>query len=660
MNKPSTMLPHACILVLCCSLAACKDKDEEPNDTVGLLGTGLFFPYPSVHLMAEDAASVTGWRVSIPAHVLPIAENGTPMPVEKFNRLDGFSPNTPMLVFFENVTIDPDTLPGMTRIGESTAPDSPVQIIDLETGDRLPLLAETDAHPNAVTLGKQTLIVRPQKIMRWAAHYAVVLTTGVRDAAGQAVPVPQNFGALVSGRKIPPSLQPFEEHYAALFARLGELGIDMADVVLAWDFWTGSHAVTHAQLDYIMDKTREALPADPDFLPTYDIVESRYLDSDLDPDINPLIWRHMELTFKMKTFVNAEGVFELDENGMPREQGEDDFILLVHLPPSIHDAAAGTVPVIVFGHGMLGSPHDYLVREGDQLRALEASDRYRAIYAAPEFRGMSVRDQLDAVTAATDFGKFHYITEDLHMGIANFAAVGRMFKTRFRDDPFFLASDGSGSLVDTDRIYYFGISLGGHEGGVATAVSDIFRYSVLQVGGCPWTLMLERSSNWNKYDIIITTWVRDPVDRQMLYAVSQMLWDPVDPCTHCEDLALKSVLLQESVGDAQVPNIATEFWARSMGIPLVQPTDRHPPFMDQVDAPLGPDGSALFMYNGLYYEDCGVAPPDENLPAEDNCAHKIVSRCEAQYQQIEAFFAQGQEGTIIHPADCGPDPCRPQ
>jgi hypothetical protein len=648
MKALSNLLVSTWILATCLAVVSCREKQEEQSDTVGLLGTGLFFPYPSIHLMAEDADSSTGWRVDIPADILPVAENGTPMPVEKFNRLDGFSPATPMLVFFENVTVDPAALPGVAAIGESTAPDSPVQIIDLETGERLPLLAETDAHPNAVSLGRQTLIIRPQKIMRWAAHYAVVLTTAVRDTAGRTVPVPENFGSLVSGKKIPPSLRPWEEHYAALFGRLGEIGIDMADVVLAWDFWTGSREVTHAQIDYIMEKTREALPADPDFMPQYEIIESRYLDSDLDPDINPLIWRHMELTFKMKTFVNAEGVFELDDSGMPREQGEDDFALLVHIPPSVHDAAAGTVPVIVFGHGMLGSPNDYLVREGDQLHALEASNRYGAIYAAPEFRGMSARDQLDAVTAATDFGKFHYITEDLHM------------ETRFRDDPFFLASDGSGSLVDTDRIYYFGISLGGHEGGVVTALSDVFRYAVLQVGGGPWTLMLERSSNWSKYDIIITTWVRDPVDRQMLYAVSQMLWDPVDPATHWESLARKSVLLQESVGDAQVPNIATEFWARSMGFPLVLPTDRHPAFMDEIDAPTDPGGSALFMYNALYHEDCGAAPPEENLPAEDNCAHQIVSRCEAQYEQIEAFFGAGREGTIIQPPDCGSDPCRPQ
>ena len=246
------------------------------------------------------------------------------------------------------------------------------------------------------------------------------------------------------------------------------------------------------------------------------------------------------------------------------------------------------------------------------------------------------------------------------MGIANFAAVGRMFKTKFIEADFLATADGSGSLVDTDRIYYMGISLGGHQGGVTVALSDVFQYGILQVGGCPWTTMLERSSNWLQYTVIINSWVRDPLDRQMLYSVSQMFWDPVDPATHYEALRDKSILMQESIGDAQVPNIATEFWARSVGIPLVQPSPTHPPFLEEVEAPLGPDGSALFMYDGMYYTECGEMPPETNLPAEDNCAHSAIRKSEAHHQQVEAFFEKDNEGTIIHPPDCGDDPCRPR
>jgi hypothetical protein len=653
--------PACTIAALLLLLApACKDDAAGlPEDTVGLTGQGLFFPYPNMHLMQPDSSSSTGWRVHIPVEVVPLAEDGDPMPVERFNRLDGFSPATPCLVFFENVEIDPASLPGRTDVAGSVLPESPVQIIDLETGERHPLMAELDAHEQALSSKRRGLVIRPMKVFKWARRYAVVLTKNLRDSSGLPLSRPENFASLVRGRNIPPGLVDWQDHYDALFGRLEEIGILMDDVVLAWDFRTGSAEVAHAQLDVVLEGTRASLPADPDFEPSFSVIESRYLDSDLDPDVDPTIWRHVELTYTMTTFVKEDGTFELDENMMPLPQGEDEFLLIVHVPPSVHDAAPGTVPVLILGHGLLGMPHDYLKREGDSAGAHYAADRYGMIFAAPEWRGLSYRDEADAATAATDFAKFPAVTDDLHMGVAAFLAAARMFRTRFVEAPFLMTADGSGSLVDPDRIYYMGISLGGHQGGVVTALSDVIRYAILQVGGCPWTTMLERSSNWSKYNVIITTWVRDPLERQMLYALSQMFWDPVDPATHIEGLMEKSVLLQEALGDAQVPNMSTELWARSMGIPLVQPSTTHPPFLEEASAPLGPGSSGLFQYDPMSWPDCGAWPVEANLPAEDNCAHGSIRRWEGHHQQFEAFFQEGAEGTIIHPPECGEEPCRP-
>jgi hypothetical protein len=150
------------------------------------------------------------------------------------------------------------------------------------------------------------------------------------------------------------------------------------------------------------------------------------------------------------------------------------------------------------------------------------------------------------------------------------------------------------------------------------------------------------------------------VERQMMYAVTQMFWDPVDPAPYFEHLREKSILLQESVGDAQVPNVSTEFWARSVGLPLVVPSNRVPPFVDEVDAPLGPGASALFIYDAMVHASCGEMPPEANLPPEDNCAHGIIRKTEAHMQQVEAFLADGAEGTIIHPPACGGVACTPE
>lgn len=643
--------------LLVAALATCKG---EGTGGPGLMGSTIFFPYPSIHLMQEDSTSVTGWRVRIPPDVLPVSEGGTPMLVERFDRLDGFSVGTPLLVHFEGVEIDDATIPTQSRIAESVEESSSVQIVNLETGERHPLMAEVDAQPQAIEAGKRPLIIRPMQVLDWASHYGVVLTKDMLDTDGEPVESPPSFRTLVRGRGIPEKLEEYKDHYDGLFERLEEIGFDMQEVVLAWDFWTGSREVTLAQMHHILEGTRADIPSDPGFVPDYIFHETRYRDSDVDTDVDPLIWRHAELDFSMVTYVDESGTFVLDGDGMPTPQGRDDFRLIIHLPPSVHDATAGTVPVMVFGHGLLGLPRDYLTLGRDTLGAHEASNRYGMIYAAAEWRGLSFRDELDAVKAAMDFGKFQLVTDDLHMGIANFLAVARMFEGGFADEYFLQAVDGSGSLVDRDRIFYHGISLGGHQGGVSVALSEVFDFGVLQVGGAVWSTMLERSHDWHPYEIIMYPVMPDPLERQMVFAVMQMYWDPVDPVTHYDSLRDKSILLQESVGDAEVPNIATEFWARSIGIPLLRPTPTHPPFIDEADGPLGPGSSALVIYDGITTRDgCGPMPPEANIPAEDNCAHSAIRRSEAYHEQMEAFFEEGAEGTIIHPPSCGSDPCLP-
>lgn len=662
--KWDTIAGNTCLVLVFAALfstAACKDETQDNGDQgPGLLGTTLFFPFPSVHLMRQDPDSATEWRLNIPADLLPIAEEGTPIDVARFNRLDGFSPATPIHVYFEGIDIDEQSVPGQAEIADSVDPGCSVQVIDYETGERYPLLVDLDAQEAAIEQHKRSLIIRPMKILKWAHRYAVVLTKDLKTVSGDSVPVPPKFAALVKGRSVPDDLADYKEHYAALFEKLESFGLDMDDVVLAWDFWTGSREVTLSQLYHIMEGTREDLPADPDFEPEYDVMESRNMDSDIHEDVPENIWRHVELTFNMRTYVREDGTFELDENNMPKPQGKDDFTLIIHVPPSVHDAPAGSVPILVLGHGLLSMPHDYLVMDGDPLDAMYASDRYNMIFAAAEWRGLSYRDDLDAAGAARDFGTFHRITEEMHMGIANFAAVGRLFKTKFIEAPFLRTADHSASLVDTDRIFYMGFSMGSHNGAVAVALSDVIQYSIHQVGGSPWATMLERTSNWVQYAVILNSWVRDPLDRQMLYTISQMYWDPIDPATHFEALAEKTILVQGAVGDAQVPNISTEFWARSMGLPLVQPAPTNPPFIEKVDAPVGPGASALYMFDPMYYPECGEMPPEKNIPGEDNCSHALVRRSESHHQQVEAFFAEGSEGTIIHPPVCGDDPCRPR
>ena len=68
--------------------------------------------------------------------------------------------------------------------------------------------------------------------------------------------------------------------------------------------------------------------------------------------------------------------------------------------------------------------------------------------------------------------------------------------------------------------------------------------------------------------------VPEPADRQLMYSVSQLWWDPVDPATYAAELTELPMLYQYSLGDEQVPNLTTEALARSIELPLLTPEDQ--------------------------------------------------------------------------------------
>jgi hypothetical protein len=316
----------------------------------------------------------------------------------------------------------------------------------------------------------------------------------------------------------------------------------------------------------------------------------------------------------------------------------------------VHEAPAGTVPVVVFGHGIFASPHSYLGKDDDPESVLALADRLGAIMIGTKWRGLTTDDMPAGIEVANDFGKFSLITDKLMQGVGNTAGLAQLLHTRFVDVPFLQSLDGNGSLVDPDRIYYMGISLGGIEGATLMANTDALDHAVLHVPGAVWSTMLERSSNWTLFEGYMSYGVPDPANRQLLYAVSQLMWDPVDPITHAHDLQDRSLLWQQSLGDEQVPNMTLDALIRTVGVPLLEPSVEPVHGVEGAAGPLGPGGAALMQFDPSLGR-----PSDENRPAEVTGAHKYIRHTDEVHAQIEAFFAAGDEGTVIHP--CGGEPC---
>ena len=624
---------------------ACHPGSKDTGDATwgGLLAEDPLLPWPSFHHLADDDGTATGVRLAIPEDLLPVPIDGTALDVARLNRRDGFSPAGTLVVLFPDHEVDPGSLPHQEDPSGSVLSTSTVQIIDLESGEREPLFAEMDAWPDSAGPEERALLIRPLQAMAFGTRHAVVLTTALRQSDGSPLPPPERFAALRDGQDPPPGLEGWVDHYEDLFDRLEGEGIPREDLLLAWDFVVASQDNLTRPLDVVLEGMRDATSEDP----PWEI--SSLQTSEEGAPINGHVWREVKGTFRLPTWVGDDLRFVLDGQGDPTAQGEADAPFTLVVPASLQGAPAGSAPVVVFGHGFLASPDFYLADENDGNDVLALLDRMGAIGVGLPWTGLSTSELIEALGAASDFGRLPIVTDRLTEAVARAEAVPRILHGGFGDASFLQAAAG-GSLVDPARTFWYGISLGSIEGAVVVANSDELHYAVLHVGGSVWSTMLERSCHWHMFETALVPTLPDPVDRQVLYAASQVLWDPADPINYAAALATHSVLSQESMGDDQVPNISTETLARSVGLPILVPAVEAPWGLDIATAPLGPDASALTQYD----PGRGRNIP-WNRPSDVTGAHEVIRLSQEVQDQIVTFLGEGTEGTIIHP--CGDVPC---
>ena len=92
-------------------------------------------------------------------------------------------------------------------------------------------------------------------------------------------------------------------------------------------------------------------------------------------------------------------------------------------------------------------------------------------------------------------------------------------------------------------------------------------------------LLLTRSSDFSTYATILYPAYPNELQRPLLLALIQMLWDRSDPDGYAHHMTTDplpntpahEVLLHEAFGDHQVANVATEIEARTIGASIHQP-----------------------------------------------------------------------------------------
>src|SRR6266478_524425 len=129
-----------------------------------------------------------------------------------------------------------------------------------------------------------------------------------------------------------------------------------------------------------------------------------------------------------------------------------------------------------------------------------------------------------------DLGKFPSLTDRLQQ-----AMLDQLFLARLMIHPAGLVSDpafqdASGNpVIDTSDVFYDGNSQGGIFGGTVMAIAQDITRGVLGVPGMNYSLLLTRSSDFDLYKPFFEPAYTNEMQRPLILAMAQMLWDRSDP-----------------------------------------------------------------------------------------------------------------------------------
>ncbi len=622
---------------------ACGGADDSSDPLLAkqecnpLGGNGCITPWPSNLYAVADSTSNTGMRLDIAEGALPTNLDDIAIDPAPLNKLDGFSAAAPMIMAFEGGVDDSNLVPH-SRFADSLEDSSPTVLVDMSTGERVLHFAELDLR-SPDRIDQQALYIRSAVRLKPSTRYAAAIRKSLKSKDGSELPIASGFAALIAGKTTKHErLEARRGDYEEVLAALANLGIPSDDLVVAWDFTTASDEALREDLIVSRDQTLAAAGTDGANL-------SYTIETD---ETNGTGMRRIDGQFTVPLMLTRGGIFAPDVRGMrdaqglPLVEGMHD-VPFTAIVPSCALTAQKPVPVIIYGHGLLGQGSQ--AASGSQ-RAL--AEHMCAVVVGTIMRGMSTKDVPNVLLTLNDYNLADQLFDGLLQGVNNHIALvqavrGPMAQTLFVDEQ-------AQSIVDIEQIHYYGLSQGHIFGTTIAAYDPHIKRAVLGVGGANYSLMLERSLDWPNYRNVVIGAYEDPLTVSIIINLLQMRWDATEPTNIIADLPgnpipgtpEKQFLLHMSVADDEVPNVSTEYQARTMGLPVLAPAVYEPFGIPEMAGPLS---SALVIFDGGY-----GAFPESNLPPEDNDAHSLTRSVRAGIEQIQIFFDTGE---IVHTCGAG-------
>lgn len=627
-----------CVLVV---LAACGDDSISVAPEANPLGsTANILPYPS-SLYEKDDGSLDVPVGAFPKNTVTMTDLD-PTPLAKRR---GW-PATTTILWAAPGGVDPAGLVSPDAMASTLDGSSSTVIVDMTTGELVAHFSEVDAN-ELDRFELQAVYIRPAQRLTGEHRYAVGIRKSLHSRDGKALPVTAGFQAVLDNRdtghaRLDAARPRLRKAVEALEAK----GIKRSDLLVAWDFTVAPDGDAIADPLAARDAALAAM-GDRAANMSYTVT------SDLGPyPDDTRIARRIEIDFQAP-LVTGDGFagFLRDDSGKVIAQGTMTAKGYIMIPSCASNA--NRAGILIYGHGFFGSLEE--LRNAKYMRDLAEDGCY--IVAGTQWVGMSNDDIPLALMALNDLNKGWGYGERIWQGIVNTITLEQLLRGKL--DELFVETGTSNHFADSDREYFIGISLGHVLGSTFFAYDPFVKRAVLNVGAANWSLMFERSSNWASYGLPLKGSYDTLMDAVIMEQILQMALEGVDGGTVAGVPIIgapgKSILMQTSKDDTQVPNLASFFQARSLGLTLLT---------QSVVVPFGfEDKQADHSDNAwlIIDEHPEPKPPETNETfAYTNDAHENARRRAAVQKQMLDFWRVGvANNPCTGQCDCAAGNCGP-
>jgi hypothetical protein len=622
------------------------------------------YPWPNDRFTVRDPSTGSGRRLAIDQASMPQNRSGTPIDVEPYNRLDGFSPGNMIVAkvpgletpaAFEHTGGVP-----IQDVARSFDEGQPVVVINARTKERQLIWSEIDSNPTNPR--DVTLIVRPAKNFSEGERYIVALRN-LKNAQGEAIEARPAFRLYRDKlRSDEPEIEGRRAHFERLFEDLGQAGIAREDLYLAWDFTVASErglseralhirddsfaqlgdtnladltvqgsAPTFVQNPDIPDAVDDVVP-DPPVVNPFELIDGR---RDFPPcSAGPTAGcetgesdttaRRITGQLVVPCYLDQPGCppgsrFAYGDDGLPtRTAGNSALANVMCTVPRSALSAGQDLRVSLYGHGLLGDNSEVMAGN-----VRDMGNEHGFVFCATDWAGMSIYDIPNVLTLLQDLSRFPTLAERAQQGFVN-----QLYLGRWMVHPDGLASHpafGVTRAYDTRRLFYDGNSQGGIMGGALAALGVDHERAVLGVPGMNYSTLLRRSVDFDAYalgnfeegvetDLGLYDNYPDELERPLIISLIQLHWDRAEANGYAQHMTgdplpntpPHQILLHPAFGDHQVADVSVEVEARTIGASVHRPVaypGRHPyvePYFGVPSLPAGP-----FSGSGVVVWDSG-------------------------------------------------------